>query len=59
MKNEKIFKLGEKIGLNKQDIESVLKSGITSCALVAIPFMTHIYKDGTYYGTISINDFKL
>ena len=59
MKNEKILKLGEKLGLNKQDIECVLKSGITSCAIAAIPFMTHLYKDGTYYGTISINDFEL
>ena len=59
MKNEKIFNLGEKLGLNKQDVESVLKTGITSCALAALPIMTHIYRYGTYYGTISIKDFEL
>ena len=57
MKNEKIFKLGEKLGLNKQDIGSVLKSGISCCAIYTIPVMSHLYKDGTYYGTISIYDF--
>jgi len=57
MKNEKIYNLGKKLGLNKQDIESVLKNGITSCALAAIPFITNIYKNGTYYGTVSIKDF--
>jgi len=57
MKNEKVFKLGEKLGLNKQDVESLLKTGITSCALAALPIMTNIYKHGTYYGTISIKDF--
>jgi hypothetical protein len=57
MKNEEIYNLGKKLGLNKQDIESVLKSGITSCAIAVLPLVPHIYKDGTYYGTVSIKDF--
>lgn len=59
MKNEKIYNLGKKLGLNKQDIENILKGGITSCAIAALPMMTDIYKGGTYYGTISIYDFKI
>jgi len=59
MKNEEIYNLGKKLGLNKQDIESVLKGSITSCAVVILPVISHlssIYK-GTYYGTMSIYDF--
>ena len=57
MKNEKIYNSGKKLGLNKQDIESILKGGITSCAIAALPLITNIYKGGTYYGTISIYNF--
>ena len=56
MENEKIYSLGKKLGLDKQDMESILKGSITSCAVVILPVISHIYK-GTYYGTISIYDF--
>jgi len=59
MKNEKIYTLGKKLGLNKQDIENVLKCGISSCLFAAIPMISDIYKHGSYYGTISIYDFQL
>jgi hypothetical protein len=57
MKNEKIYNSGKELGLNKQDIENILKGGITSCAIVSLPLLSSIYKGGTYYGTISIYDF--
>ena len=56
MENKKIYSLGKKLGLDKQDMESILKGSITSCAVVILPVISHIYK-GSYYGTISIYDF--
>jgi len=57
MKNKKMYDIGKRIGLDKEDIESVLKSKVSYCLLAAIPVVSNIYKDGTYYGTISIKDF--
>jgi len=57
MKKEKIYNLGKKLGLNKKDIEGIIKGGITGGAIAALPIMINIYKNGTYYGTISIYDF--
>jgi len=59
MKNKKIYSLGKKLGLNKQDIESILKSSIT-IPIAALPHITKcwwVYEVGTLYGTISIYDF--
>jgi hypothetical protein len=57
MKNKEMYDIGKRIGLDRKDIESVLKNKITCCAIATIPMLSNIYKDGTYYGTISIYDF--
>jgi len=57
MKNEKIYNLGKKLGLNKKDIDRILKGGITGCAITGLPMIASVYKVGGYYGTISIYDF--
>ena len=56
MSKENLYKLGEKLGLNKNDIDGALKYGTVSDkhAFLSEP---DSYKDGTWYGTISINDF--
>ena len=47
MKNEKIYKLGKKHGLNKKDIDKTL-----SCKNIS-----EYYKNGTLYGKISVKDY--
>lgn len=57
MKDEKIYDLGKKFGLDKKEIKNILKSGIPSCAIAIIPTLCSRIYHGSYYGTISIYDF--
>ena len=57
MDSKNIYNLGEKLGMNKVDIEDILKHGVKSCAMAALPIGVLVYKNGGYYGTISIFDF--
>ena len=59
MKNEKIYYPEKQPGLNKENIENILKCGVKSCVIAALPISVLIYKNGGYYGTISIYDFYL
>ena len=56
MLTENLYKLGGKLGLNKNDIDDVLKYE-TLCNEYVSLLQPVSYKDGTWYGTISINDF--
>jgi len=56
MKKERIHDLGKKLGLNKQDIDSVLRNRICNNISVSISYSPDCYKDGTMYGTVSIMD---
>ncbi|MHA1252974.1 MAG: hypothetical protein ACTSRP_23500 [Candidatus Helarchaeota archaeon] len=42
---EDIYKLGEELGLNRDEIEEIISKP------------AELYKAGTYYGTVSIKDF--
>ena len=56
MSKVNIYRLGKKVGLNKKDIDTLLKHGLITNkhAILSYP---DSYKDGTWYGTISIKDF--
>ncbi len=56
MKNEKIYILGEKIGLNKNDIDDTLKDRISINKTIPISYRTDCYKNGPIYGAVSIKD---
>jgi len=56
MKNEKIYNLGKKLGLNKQEIEYTLINTIPDDKQFSISYESDCYKNGTMYGTVSIND---
>jgi hypothetical protein len=57
MNNEKLLDIGKKLGLEKQDIDSILNSKVTNCVFAVLPVLSYIYKEGSYYGTISFYDF--
>jgi len=42
MKIENIYDIGKKLGLKKQDIQDIIKTGITCCAFAAIPIVSNI-----------------
>ena len=56
MSKENLYKLGKKLGLTKNDIDDALKHRTVSDEHVSLS-EPDSYKDGTWYGTISINDF--
>jgi len=56
MNNEKIFKLGEKLGLNEKEIEYTLTKRISDDKQFSISYESNCYKNGTMYGTVSVND---
>jgi hypothetical protein len=56
MKNKKIYFLGEKLGLDKNEINKTLKNKIFNCKNNSIFHVTDYYKDGTMYGVVSIKD---
>ena len=57
MPKENLYKLGEKLGLNKNDIDGALKYGTISDKQASLSFGPGWYNWGTFYGTVSINDF--
>lgn len=59
MKKEKICELGEKIGLNKQEINETLTKIPFNNKQFSISYLSDCYKNGTMYGSISINDYDL
>ena len=59
MKKDKIYELGEKVGLNKQEIDETLTNVSSKYKQVSISYSSDCYKDGTMYGSISINDYDL
>ena len=56
MYSKKLYNLGKKIGLNEIDIDNLLKHRIIINELVSL-LEPDSYKDGTLYGTVSINNF--
>jgi len=57
MPRENLYTLGEKLGLNKGDIDYALKDGAVSERSPSLSFGPSWYNPGTFYGTVSINDF--
>jgi hypothetical protein len=56
MSKENLYKLGRKVGLNKNDIDKLLKHRFITNEHASLSYPDS-YKDGTWYGTISIKDF--
>jgi hypothetical protein len=54
---EKIYEMGALLGLKKKEINSFLFD-TSSSKKEKYSSNVNIYKDGSYYGTISIKDFK-
>lgn len=59
MKKEKIYELGEKFGLNKQEIDETLTNISYNLKHTTLSCSSDCYKNGTRYGSISINDYDL
>ena len=57
MAEESIYKLGEKLGLNSKDINTVLEKRTASDKPVSLSLRVDSYPKGTHYGTVSIKDF--
>ena len=58
----KLYGLGKKIGLNKEEIDEIIKTGSdvqpTVSKKLSLQHPTDEYMPGTTYGTVSINDFQ-
>ena len=54
---ENLYKLGEKLGLNKNDIDYALKYRKASDEYAPVSFGPGGYPGGSLYGTISIENF--
>ena len=57
MPNENLYKLGEKLGLNKKDIDDIVKDGTASDKHASLSLGANSYDKGELYGSVSINDF--
>jgi hypothetical protein len=57
MEKEIIFTLEKKFGFNKNNLNDILKDGTSSDKTVPFASISDLYKSGTMYGTISVNDF--
>jgi hypothetical protein len=55
---KEIYKLGINLGLNKQDIESVLSSTSDKKEEINTTSPADVYKGVGRYGTVSIKDFE-
>ena len=55
---EKVYEIGAMLGLEYKDITDILSSRSTYDKTDESYIPANIYKDGIYYGTISIKDFK-
>jgi hypothetical protein len=51
---DNIYEICEKLGLEKQDINNMSSCGMLNSDQ---PYTADIYKAGTRYGSVSINDF--
>lgn len=52
-----LYEIGEMLGLEQNDINNVItNTSDTKKANITSP--TNLYKDYTFYGTVSINHFK-
>ena len=54
----KFIQLGKKLGLNKKDLEGMLKTVPMRDEQLLLSIGPPGYGGGGYYGTISINDFE-
>ena len=57
MYRKNLYKLGEKLGLTKNDIDDALKSRTAGDKQASLSFGPGPYNWGSLYGTVSINDF--
>ena len=57
MSKVNLYLLGERLGLNKNDIDNTLKDETSSVKQASFSFGPGDYNWGTLYGTVSINDF--
>lgn len=56
MKILKLFKLAKKLGINKGDLNYILREGTVKSSMSNTT--VELYKSGTHYGTISIRNFQ-
>ena len=53
----KLYELGQCLGLDKRDIDNVYSSLATKKGDASFTSPLEVYKDSCHYGTISIKDF--
>ena len=56
MEIENLYKIGEKLGLNKKDFDNILKNTNNNEEQFFFSIGPPWYHNGTMYGTISINN---
>lgn len=54
---ENLYIMGKRVGLKKADINYILNNKNTCSENIHLSAGPHIYRGGTWYGTISIRDF--
>ena len=57
IKRVKLLELGKKLGLNKENMDTILKDILPRNEHLSFSLGPPLYSGG-YYGTVSINDFK-
>jgi len=55
---DKIYKIGEILGLSKEDMDIFLSAKQNSATPVRFSLPVEVYKGIIEYGTVSIKDFK-
>ena len=55
---EKVYEMGAILGLEESDIKDLVPDASASDIQDTPLSPANVYKDGSYYGTISIKDFK-
>ena len=55
---KEIYEIGMNLGLNKQDIDSVLSTKSSNTEETTSTSPAEVYKGIGRYGTVSINDFE-